>query len=273
VSLVVLQSPAPDLIGSRHAVETLPTSLGRTPDNDIVLGEDSISRHHARLTEGEGRYIVEDLGSTNGTFVNREPATAPLTLQPGDKIALGRTVLKLIDGRDEEAKYYERTHRMAVTDPLTGLYNRRFLMQTLQREMSRARRHGHPLGLVMIDIDHFKAINDTHGHPTGDRVLKQLAVVAEQDLRRHDLVARFGGEEFAVVLSETGLEGTRTVAEKLRSAVAAHPFTDGDHLLGVTVSLGCAVLHDVDREPDDLIRRADERLYQAKESGRNRVAS
>jgi diguanylate cyclase (GGDEF)-like protein len=273
LSMVVLHSPASDLIGRRYDVDSLPTCLGRTLENDVVLNEESISRRHARLSLGEDRWLVEDLGSTNGTFVNQHPAGDGTPVRPGDKLTLGRTVLKLVDRRDEEAAFYERTYRMAVTDGLTALYNKRFLFQTLQREISRARRHGHPLALVMADVDHFKQINDQHGHTAGDRVLKQLAVLIQEQLRSHDLVARFGGEEFAVVLPETELAGARRVAHKIREAVEAHPFTDGDRLFRVTISLGCALLHDIDRDPEDLIHRADDRLYKAKAAGRNRVVS
>jgi diguanylate cyclase (GGDEF)-like protein len=273
LSLVVLRSPSADLIGRRYDVELVPTTLGRTLENELVLNEESISRRHARLTRGDDGWLVEDLGSTNGTFVNQQPASGALPISPGDKLVLGRTVLKLIDPRDEEADYYERSYRLAVTDGLTGLYNKRFLLQTLRREISRARRHEHALSLLMADLDHFKQVNDRYGHTAGDRVLKQLAVLLQEQLRAHDLVARFGGEEFAVVLPETDLDGARRVAHKIREAVEGHPFTDGDHLLGITISLGCALLHEIDREPEDLIHRADDRLYKAKAAGRNRVVS
>lgn len=273
VSLIVLHSPLPDLLGQRFDVTALPLTLGRTGAADIVLPEDSVSRLHARLGRSDEGFVVEDLGSTNGTFVNREAVHRPTPALAGDKISVGRTVLKLIDPRDEEARFYEQSYRMAMTDPLTGLHNKRSFLQASAREISRARRHERPLGLAMIDVDHFKSINDTYGHLAGDAVLVQLAQVMGGSLRSHDIIGRYGGEEFAVVFPETPLTGTMTAAEKIRACVEEHPFTHAGDLIPVTVSLGCTALHPIDRRPEDLIRRADERLYQAKASGRNRVES
>jgi diguanylate cyclase (GGDEF)-like protein len=125
----------------------------------------------------------------------------------------------------------------------------------------------------MFDIDHFKLINDEHGHLAGDVVLKELARLVQARIRRDEILARYGGEEFVVMLPETDLEGAAALAETLRARVEEHPFTFQSDRISVTISLGCAVLCDADRSATELLKRADERLYEAKRSGRNRVCS
>ncbi|HSW62051.1 MAG TPA: diguanylate cyclase [Dissulfurispiraceae bacterium] len=163
--------------------------------------------------------------------------------------------------------------RMLDRDYLTGAYNRKFFMERFQEESSWAHRHGEPISIVMIDIDFFKKINDTHGHSTGDLVLQQITKLIESRIRLSDIMARFGGEEFIVLMSNTGAETARAVAESVRQAVAENEFYSENRLrLPVTVSAGVAMFH---REPevtvDNLIGRADAALYRAKETGRNRV--
>ncbi len=164
--------------------------------------------------------------------------------------------------------------RLSVTDDLTGLANRRLAMEALEREAQRAARYGKPSGLLMLDIDHFKRVNDTWGHQTGDMVLRVLAVLMRDQTRETDLVARFGGEEFLILLPEAAPHAALAVAEKIRTVVEAHPFaTPGGERFRVTVSLGVACLAGGETVPDveQALRRADEALYQAKQAGRNRV--
>jgi diguanylate cyclase (GGDEF)-like protein len=162
--------------------------------------------------------------------------------------------------------------KASLTDSLTGLYNRRFLHQRLEEEMARSRRHGSPLACVMLDIDHFKAINDTHGHATGDSVLRDVAVILRDHIRRSDIAVRFGGEEFVLVLFSNAMEGARHVAERIRADVEAHNFSGQETPLRVTISVGISSFPDDNVvSADDLMRRADAALYQAKEAGRNMV--
>jgi len=168
----------------------------------------------------------------------------------------------------------EKLEALSYTDPLTRTYNRRFLMKDLEKEMLRARRNQTSLSLVLLDIDHFKTINDTYGHQNGDQVLVSIADVTMKKMRCHDIVARYGGEEFVIVLPETFLPDALLVAERLRESVQEIRFPSPMESLTVTLSLGVATLStDIVDGSDSLIRRADEALYRAKKNGRNRVES
>lgn len=162
-------------------------------------------------------------------------------------------------------------HRLATTDPLTGLANRRYFMEVAARELVRARRHGRPLALLVLDLDHFKAVNDGHGHETGDRMLVAVADACGTTLRSIDLLARMGGEEFAVLLPETDRDGAWRAAERLREVVAAVSVTTDDATVTARVSIGGTVLAGADGDIKDLLRRADRALYRAKDAGRDRV--
>lgn len=158
----------------------------------------------------------------------------------------------------------------AMTDALTGLLNRYGLQHILTREMSETRRYNRPLSSLMIDLDHFKAINDLHGHVAGDTALQQVATVLTEHVRGSDVVFRYGGEEFLVLLPQTDLEGAISLAEKIRHAAQVRSFGDGEHVFSLTLSAGAASLWD-NESGNDMIARADMALYQAKEQGRNRV--
>ncbi|HEV7843527.1 MAG TPA: diguanylate cyclase [Pyrinomonadaceae bacterium] len=158
----------------------------------------------------------------------------------------------------------------AMTDALTGLLNRYGLQHILTREMSETRRYNRPLSSLMIDLDYFKAVNDLHGHAAGDTALQQVATVLTEHVRGSDVVFRYGGEEFLVLLPETDLEGAISLAEKIRHAAESRSFGDGEHVFALTLSAGAASLWD-NESGNDMIARADMALYQAKEQGRNRV--
>jgi two-component system cell cycle response regulator len=165
-----------------------------------------------------------------------------------------------------------KLEELTVTDPLTQLRNRRAFEQELATQFERARRYGRALSLIMVDIDHFKSINDTYGHPAGDAVLQELARILERDTRSSDLVARLGGEEFAVLLPETALFEAVQVAEKIRAAVASEELRAGGAAIRVTISAGAAnVPHSEVPSAAELVQAADQALYRAKENGRNRI--
>lgn len=161
--------------------------------------------------------------------------------------------------------------KLAASDSLTELANRRSFFEYAAAEVQRAQRYGHPLSLQMLDIDHFKSVNDQFGHAAGDQVLRELANVLRANLRHNDLAARIGGEEFVVLLPETRLEDAAQHAERLRMAISALRFSFDQATLGITVSIGVAALDSEELSPDPLLMRADNGLYQAKQDGRNRV--
>lgn len=269
--LVVIHAPVQNDLGRRYVLDKDTTAVGRGRDNDIVLPSDCVSRRHARLEQRAGNLFVVDLASTNGTFINDDVhAVRERQLQRGDRLKVGDTIFKYLSGSDIELQYHEIIHRMTVTDGLTDLANRKQLDSLLEEELPRARRHGRDLALLMIDIDHFKSVNDTHGHLTGDSVLRGLAAILQRRLRPSDRLGRYGGEEFCAILPETPLHNAAKIAEDLRALVEAHAFVAEDKDIRVTISVGAGVLQQ-GMVVADLYRTADEMLYKAKRSGRNKV--
>jgi diguanylate cyclase (GGDEF)-like protein len=271
--LVVIYTKEPTLLGKRFVLEHNPTRVGRGGDNQIVLDGDSVSRRHARFQQKGDAWIVVDDGSTNGTYCNDDQITREVVLKNGDRVKVGPTIFKYFSGEDVEAQYHEEIYRMTIIDGLTQIYNKRYLYEALDRELIRGRRHERELCILMLDIDHFKRINDVHGHLAGDYVLKEVARVIQGRIRRDEVFARYGGEEFAIILPETPLSGAVALAETLRQKVADYSFVFQADSIKVTISLGAALMEETDRAASDIIKRADEKLYQAKRTGRNRVCS
>jgi two-component system, cell cycle response regulator len=269
---VILLHPPGGELGRRQLLSKDFYLVGRETTADLVIGRDSVSRRHAEIKRDiSGEWVVRDLGSTNGTFVN-EDRVERQKLKDGDQLRFGDVIYKFLVGSNVESAYHEEIYRMTIIDGLTGIHNKRFFLDFLDRELASAHRHTHPLTLVMFDIDHFKQVNDVRGHLCGDEVLKQLTNRIKPRIRREDLFARYGGEEFVAILTVTPLLGGIAFAEALRSMVARTPFTFEDQSFTVTVSLGVACVYDEPSlEPEGLIRRADENLYRAKRGGRNRV--
>ena len=269
--LVVIHAPVQNELGRRYVLDKDTTTVGRGRDNDIVLPSDCVSRRHARLEQRAGNLFVVDLASTNGSFVNDDAhSVRERQLERGDRLKVGDTIFKYLSGSDIELQYHEIIHRMTVTDGLTDLANRKKLDAVLEEEINRARRHGRDLALLMLDIDHFKSVNDTHGHLTGDSVLRGLAAILQRRLRPSDRLGRYGGEEFCAILPETSLHNAAKIAEDLRALVEAHAFVAEDKNIRVTMSVGASTLTD-DMTMADLYRSADEMLYKAKRTGRNKV--
>ena len=258
-------------LGKRYLLDGEVT-LGRSAANVVMLDLDTVSRHHARIIEKNGIWVIEDLNSTNGTLVNDKEIVSATPLANGDLIKLGGAVFKFIEGGNIEALYHEEIYRMTILDGLTGMHNKRYFMEFLEREMARAKRHGRDLVLVMIDIDHFKNINDTFGHLAGDAVLQQLTRLIASVMRKDELMARYGGEEFAVLLPEAGLHNAVLFAERIRLLVEKQKFHFAGEDIQTTISLGVAA-YKKDQDMEDFIRTTDEQLYRAKETGRNCVCS
>jgi len=269
--LVNLHPPGPD-IGKRVPLVNTQYIVGRDAEAGFVVSRSSVSRQHARLfIDDDSNWWVEDLNSTNGTFVN-ENRIRSQQLSDSDQVRFGDAIYKFLSGSNIESAYHEAIHNMAIQDGMTGIHNKRFFMEFLEREIAVASRHGHPLTLVMFDVDHFKKINDGHGHLAGDAVLKDLSQRIRPRIRREDLFARYGGEEFACVLPSTALPGGIVFAEHLRTLIEERPTAFEDKVIPFTISIGVTTLHRENGvDPAALIKRADDNLYAAKRGGRNRV--
>jgi len=248
-------------------------TIGRAPVCEIRLEDDGLSRTHARFRCEGNEASVEDLQSRNGTFVNGERIRTITKILDGDKIQIGRTtVLRFSFADDLDESFHENMMSSALRDSLTKLFNKRYLMDRLDSELKFAQRHETSLSLLMIDIDHFKKVNDTHGHLAGDAVLENMASVLLKAVRNEDVVARFGGEEFAIVLRAIGLEPATGMADRLRRLVENTVVESGGKQLKATVSIGVAGFPATQAKTvADLIDAADKALYRAKHAGRNRV--
>ncbi len=268
--LVVLHAPARRLLGVRVALSRREVVLGRDAGCDLVLDAEDVSRRHARVRGDGAGHLVEDLGSTNGTFVG-DDRVVERVLAPGDLVRVGSVVLKYLAGDDLEALYHAELRRLADEDPLTGLAHKGAFAEALGRELKRARRHGQPLALALLDLDRFKSVNDRFGHLAGDLVLRELAAAVRPLVRAEQLLARIGGEELAVLLPGVTLESAVLFAEKIRALVEARRIEFEGAPIAVTVSIGVAALEEADAGGDALVARADARLYDAKRAGRNRV--
>jgi diguanylate cyclase (GGDEF)-like protein len=245
--------------------------IGRAADADIRLQDDGVSRRHARIVVASGGLHLEDLQSANGTLLNGQPVSRSL-LRDGDNIQVGSTtVLKFTFSDELEEDFRRRMYRAALYDPLTGACNKRHMIERLQAEVSYARRHATPLSLLMLDIDRFKSINDTHGHLAGDHVLATLGQIVSGALRAEDLFARYGGEEFAILCRGTTADAALTLAERLRSRVESFAFEYQGRPIPVTVSVGIAAWFEQPDSGTQLVADADEALLKAKNTGRNRV--
>ena len=196
----------------------------RGGDASIMLTDTEISRSHARLSIKGSNVVVEDLGSTNGTFVNGQKV-ATRVLKDGDKIQVGTTTILKFTYHDQlDAQFQQKMLKAALHDGLTGAYNKKFFSERLESEMAFAQRHQSPLALVLFDLDHFKSLNDTYGHLAGDYVLKTLAGGIQESVRREDVFARYGGEEFVVLSRGIDLAAGVRFAERLRHWVEIYPF-------------------------------------------------
>ncbi|MEJ2528991.1 MAG: GGDEF domain-containing protein [Gammaproteobacteria bacterium] len=259
-------------IGHQYKIKINQTMIGRSINADIQIDDDSASRDHAFIIRDGDGYRVRDNASKNGCFVN-DAKVDDARIKDGDLLRIGKTIFKFMSRNNIEQAYHEELFKLAKVDGLTNVFNRRHFTTSLENEVDRARRYERELSLLMIDIDHFKRVNDSLGHRAGDYVLKQLADIFVNSSRRVDYVCRYGGEEFAIILPEVDIMGANKFAHKLKNAVATHHFAFEQHPLHITISIGVSDAMDSDQSAEDLIETADRRLYLAKERGRNRVIS
>jgi len=259
-------------LGKKYNLNAPSLVIGRSSKCDIQIDQESISRNHTKMVNTGKSILIRDLGSTNGTYVNDEPIDE-YVMRDGDLIKIGRTIFKFLTGGNIENAYHEEIYRLTTIDGLTQIFNKRYFLETLEREIARSHRYRRELSLVMFDIDHFKKINDSYGHLAGDYVLKHLAQTVKTRIRREDCFARYGGEEFAIVLPEIDGPNAKPFAEKIRQLVEITDFKFENTSMPITISMGVATLDMDSTDPQALIKRADDRLYEAKSSGRNCVCA
>lgn len=267
--LVVLQGQR---LGQRIDVGSEPLVIGRAPECDFQVIDRSISRQHARIWQEPSGYRIKDLDSTNKTLLNDQPIIEA-ELKDGDHVVIGNCVLKFMERSSVEARYHEEIYQLATIDPLTGLYNRRQFLELLERELARTASRLRPLTLLILDLDHFKQINDQYGHSAGDMVLKQVAAALQAGASEDCIVARIGGEEFAAVLPEQDVGVAVPFAQYLCDTIASLELDAQCGARRITVSIGVAVWRREMTSASELLRAADVELYRAKQGGRNRVCS
>ena len=253
------------------------TSIGRAPGANLLVDEAGVSRRHVDIIVlPEEQVILKDRNSTNGTLVNgdvvKNESRAP---KDGDKIQIGSAFLIKFSYQDKlDTSAQQHLYDSAVRDALTGVYNKRYLDERIDQEWAAHVRYKTHISLLILDVDHFKRINDTLGHSAGDRVLRNVAHSIQRGLRKEEVFARYGGEEFVVLLRESTLEAAEQCAERMRSLVESTTVQWEDDVVRVTISLGVATTAALPADSAKaLLARADEHLYQAKQGGRNRWVS
>jgi two-component system, cell cycle response regulator len=257
-------------LGKKYNLDRPTLIIGRSSKADIQIDQESVSRNHCKILNTGKAIMVRDLGSTNGTYVNDE-LVDEYVLRDGDFIKIGRCIFKFLSGNNIENAYHEEIYRLTTVDGLTQVFNKRYFIETLEREIGRAQRYRRDLSLILFDIDHFKPINDTYGHLAGDYVLKQLAAVIKSRIRREDILARYGGEEFAIILPEIDNYNALQFAEKVRRLTEKSVFRFEETDIPITISIGvCSLTPDL-TDPTAFVKSADTNLYEAKSRGRNCV--
>jgi two-component system cell cycle response regulator len=267
---LVLIYPTGQLMGKKYTLDGDGLVIGRGSDCAIVVDLDSVSRRHAKIERMSGRIVVADMNSTNGTYVN-ENQVEECALSDGDQVKIGNAIFKFLSGGNVETGYHEAIYRMTIIDGLTEAYNKRYFVEFLERELARCARYQRPLSLVIFDLDHFKKINDNHGHLAGDYVLREMIRRLRTRIRKEELLARYGGEEFVAVLPEAGHQGAMDFAEQIRLLVEQEPFEFEDESIPLTISSGVATIVGKTVDSQAFIKMADDNLYRAKHNGRNCV--
>jgi two-component system, cell cycle response regulator len=265
--LVVISGPS---FGEMYKLKGDRSVLGRGERTDIRVLDDGVSREHAAIERDGGKMVLVDLRSTNGTFCNGQRIQRQ-DLTDGDKISIGATTILRFTYQDQVDEHYQKKlFESALRDGLTSTFNRRYFVDRLQSEIRFAVRHEKTLALLFVDIDHFKRINDEHGHLAGDQVLSGVARVMTSTIRAEDVLARYGGEEFVVICREIEADGALALGERLRVAVEQHRFEHAGKVIPVTVSVGIAAERKIE-DAQAFIAAADAAMYEAKRAGRNRV--
>ena len=267
--LIVLAGSA---MGEMFKLSENPTIIGRGQSAHIRMTDEGISREHCDISIEGDRMVLHDLGSTNGTFCQGARVDKHI-LEDGDKILVGSsTVLKFTYHDSLDELFQRQMYESALRDDLTKTFNKKYFTDRLESEYAFAMRTRAPLSLIAFDLDHFKEVNDTYGHPAGDLALIEVSHVVASLIRAEDVFARVGGEEFAVICRSTDAAQAQAVAERMRQTVASHKFEADGKALPIAISAGAASIpHPELTDPQALIAAADHALYEAKRTGRNRV--
>ncbi|NNF11835.1 MAG: GGDEF domain-containing protein [Gemmatimonadetes bacterium] len=290
-TLIIRGSPFEDPENERHAALIVfrgleigrdfrlrknPMVIGRGEDVHIRLPDERASRRHAQVDfhgtdpGGDPIYRLRDLESTNHTFVEGREIHA-VDLKDGDKIQIGDTVLKFVVLDAIEARFHAEVRDRISYDQLTGLLTKESLYVAFEQELERCLKYELPLSVLMMDLDRFKSVNDTHGHLMGSHVLAEVGEIIRRCIRSADVSARYGGEEFVTYLAETDQPGARLAAERIRTSIEEHTFVLDDVSIGVHISIGVSTAPQHGASIMELVGAADAALYRAKETGRNRV--
>ena len=270
-----------DQLGKRFSVEKHISIVGRSPEATIFIDEPSVSRMHAKIFSSLGKVNIEDLGSSNGTFLNDKPVKVKSPIQNGDMIRLGAILLKFFSSTNMDNLVHDKIYRMVTVDPGTGIYNKRHLTTTLNSEFKVARTYNQDISVIYYDLDFFKKVNDNYGHEAGDMILKESAQVVKSLVRKQDVLCRFGGEEFVIILPSTQEKVAAELAERIRSSLEGHVFKIPQKSGGSqsivnhrqTISMGVAGITSDMKDWKALLEKADNRLYKSKQTGRNKVTA
>jgi two-component system cell cycle response regulator len=263
--------------GSRHKLNNGLTTIGRSSKADISIADDRISRIHCVIERMGNKITIEDKGSTNGTYVDARKISR-VRLLPYVPLQLGHTIMKIEYKTEAEIRSEKRLLQRASLDALTGIFNRHHFNKLASMEMAYASRHKLPVGIVLMDIDNFKQVNDTYGHQSGDLVLAQLANTVIENKRAEDLFGRYGGDEFIFLpRGKISKKSMQVHCERIRKAIEGFEFCFEDICVRITISLGFHLTKDGSGDIEEilsyLIGKADQALYLAKERGRNRTES
>ncbi len=262
-----------EALGRRFLLDAPEITLGRRPEADVFVSDESVSLEHARFFTNGDRVEIEDLGSHNGTFIHHQKVSARTLLTDGAILRLGAILFKFFAKDNIESAFHDKIYQLATVDAGTQLFNKKYLLETLDSEFRLSRVYGRPLSVVYYDLDFFKKVNDTLGHNCGDYVLRECSNVAKACMRTEDMLARFGGEEFVAILPDANRHLATEVAERIRQAVANHQFVFEGKALAQTISLGVSENQPLFKTAADLLDDADRKLYQSKHLGRNRVTA
>lgn len=267
--LIIIQG---DPQGNRHVLAKDTTTIGRDASADMALNDQKVSRLHSTVFKVGNDVTIRDEGSTNGTYVNGRKIDGPVLLRKEDMLKVGDTVLKYLPRGELEIYYIGMLESKAHTDALTQVFNRGYITEAMEAEFKRARALKQPFALMLLDLDHFKKINDTFGHDAGDMVLRETCQILKLSLKKSHILGRFGGEEFLTLLCATPIELALEIAEAARKSVETHEFIYEGKRISVTASIGLAAMTDTTENPTVLFKLADKALYVSKEQGRNRVS-